>query len=135
MAQLGGQELSGIGFGLGVERILLACEAEGLVAPDDLALDLYIVPLGTGDQALAIAESLRARGIKVDLSFGDKALKGAMKSADKSGAKYAIVLGADEVSSGEVSLKEMKTGAVASVTLGSLANEIIERITHYGDHS
>ena len=135
MAQLGGQELSGIGFGLGVDRILLACEAEGLVAPDDLALDLYIVPLGTGDQALAIAESLRTRGIKVDLSFGDKALKGAMKSADKSGAKYAIVLGADEVSSGEVSLKEMKTGAVASVTLGSLANEIIERITHYGDHS
>ena len=105
------------------------------MAPEDLALDLYIVPLGTGDQALAIAESLRTRGIKVDLSFGDKALKGAMKSADKSGAKYSIVLGADEVSSGEVSLKEMKTGEVVSVTLGSLANEIIERITNYGDHS
>ena len=135
MAQLGGQELSGIGFGLGVDRILLACEAEGLTVPDDLALDLYIVPLGTGDQALAIAESLRIRGIKVDLSFGDKALKGAMKSADKSGAKYSIVLGADEVSSGVVSLKEMKTGAVSSVTLGSLANEIIERITNDGEHS
>jgi len=126
---------SGIGFGLGVDRILLACEAEGLVAPDDLGLDLYIAPLGTGDQALAIAESLRARGIKVDLAFGDKALKGAMKSADKSGAKYSIVLGADEVSSGVVSLKEMKSGGVASVTLSALANEIIERITNYGDHS
>jgi histidyl-tRNA synthetase len=106
-----------------------------LVAPDDLGLDLYIAPLGTGDQALAIAESLRARGIKVDLAFGDKALKGAMKSADKSGAKYSIVLGADEVSSGVVSLKEMKSGGVASVTLSALANEIIERITNYGDHS
>jgi len=135
MAQLGGQELSGIGFGLGVDRILLAREAEGLSIPDDLGLDLYIVPLGTGDQALAIAESLRARGIKVDLAFGDKALKGAMKSADKSGAKYSIVLGADEIASGTVALKEMKSGEAVSVTLSALANELIERITGYGEHS
>jgi histidyl-tRNA synthetase len=134
MEQLGGQELSGIGFGLGVDRILLACEAEGLALPEGFGLDLYIVPLGTGDQALAIAESLRSRGLKVDLSFGDKALKGAMKSADKSGAKYSLVLGADEIASGTVVLKEMKTGLNESVTLGSLANELIERITNYGDH-
>ncbi len=134
MAQLGGQELSGIGFGLGIDRVLLAREAEGLSLPDGLGLDLYIVPLGTGDAALAVAEQLRQRGIRVDLAFGDKALKGAMKSADKSGAKYSIVLGVDEISSGVISLKEMKSGATSSVTLSALANELIERIANLGEH-
>ena len=134
MAQLGGQELSGIGFGLGIDRVLLAREAEGLSLPDGLGLDLYIVPLGTGDAALAVAEQLRQRGIRVDLAFGDKALKGAMKSADKSGAKYSIVLGVDEISAGVISLKEMKSGATSSVTLSALANELIERIANLGEH-
>ena len=134
MAQLGGEELSGIGFGLGMDRVLLAREAEGLSLPDGLGLDLYIVPLGTGDAALAVAEQLRQRGIRVDLAFGDKALKGAMKSADKSGAKYSIVLGVDEISSGVISLKEMKSGATSSVTLSALANELIERIANLGEH-
>ena len=76
---------------------------------------------------------MRERGIRVDLAFGDKALKGAMKSADKSGAKFSIVLGADEISSGVVSLKEMKLGATSSVTLRELANELIERIANLGE--
>ena len=128
MAQLGGQELSGIGFGLGVDRILLACEAEGVTFPENLSLDLYIVPLGTTDQALVLAENLRVRGIKVDLAFGDKTLKGAMKSADKSGARYSLVLGADELASGRAQLKEMKNGEITSVTLASLADELLKRI-------
>ena len=135
MAQLGGQELSGIGFGLGVDRILLACEAEGIALPDGLGLDLYIVPLGTGDAAFKLAEELRARGIHVDLAFGNKALKGGMKSADRSGATYSIVFGADELKSGVVSLKEMKTGESSSVTISALAHELIERISNFGEHS
>ncbi len=135
MAQLGGQELSGIGFGLGVDRILLACEAEGIALPEGYGLDLFIVPLGTGDAALTIAEELRGRGIHVDLAFGDKALKGAMKSADRSGATYSMVLGADELESGVVALKEMKTGESSSVTLSALAHELIERISNFGEHS
>ena len=126
MAQLGGQELSGISFGLGVDRILLACEAEGIEFPSDLGLDLFIVPLGTGDTALALAEELRMHGLKIDLSFGDKALKGAMKSADKSGSRFSLVLGADEIATGSADLKEMKTGVSTSVTLSSLAHELIK---------
>ncbi|MEJ0014663.1 MAG: histidine--tRNA ligase [Actinomycetota bacterium] len=133
MAELGGQELSGIGFGLGLDRILLACEAEGIAAPTGDGLDLYIVPLGTGDEALIIAEELRGRGLRVDLAFGDKALKGGMKSADRSGAKYSIVLGADELTSGLISLKDMETGTSTSVTLSALANELIERISNFGE--
>ena len=135
MAQLGGAALSGIGFGLGVDRILLACEAEGIALPDGFGLDLYIVPLGTGDAALLLAEELRGRGIRTDLVFGEKALKGAMKSADKSGATYSIVLGADEIASGRVLLKEMRSGVATSVTLSALANELIERISDDGEPS
>lgn len=135
MAQLGGNALSGIGFGLGVDRILLACEAEGIALPEGFGLDLYIVPLGSGDAALVLAEELRSRGIRSDLVFGEKALKGAMKSADKSGATYSIVLGADEIASGVVLLKEMKSGVSSSVTLSTLANELIERISNDGGSS
>ena len=135
MAQLGGQELSGIGFGLGLDRILLACEAEGISMPAGSELDLYIVPLGMGDEALIIAEELRGRGLRVDIAFGDKALKGGMKSADRSGARYSVVLGADELSSGIMQLKEMETGEVSSVTLSALANELINRISNFGDFS
>ena len=135
MAQLGGASLSGIGFGLGVDRILLACEAEGLSMPEGSELDLFIVPLGTAPAALAIAEELRERGLRVGMSYGDRALKGGMKAADKSGARYSIVLGADELASGEVALKAMKSGESQSVTLSLLANHLIGLTADFGDHS
>jgi len=135
MAQLGGASLSGIGFGLGVDRILLACEAEGLSMPEGSELDLFIVPLGTAPAALVIAEELRERGLRVGISYGDRALKGGMKAADKSGARYSIVLGADELASGEVALKAMKSGESQSVTLSLLANHLIGLTVDFGDHS
>ena len=137
MAQLGGNELSGIGFGLGVDRILLACEAEGLGLPDGSGLDLYIVPLGDTAAAFLLAEELRDRGLRVELSYGDRALKGGMKAADKSGAKYSIVLGADEITQQSVTLKDMATGEGQSVTLSALGNLLIELTCtdkNLGDH-
>jgi histidyl-tRNA synthetase len=122
MEQLGGQSLSGIGFGLGVDRALLAAEAEGVIGSDSFVSDLFIIPLGEKAklQALTIASSLRAKGKKVEIAFGDRALKGAMKGADKSGAMHVIVLGDSEISSGTALLKEMKSGAETSVKIDSL---------------
>jgi histidyl-tRNA synthetase len=122
MEQLGGQSLSGIGFGLGVDRALLAAEAEGVIGLDSFVSDLFIIPLGEKAklQALTIASSLRAKGKKVEIAFGDRALKGAMKGADKSGAMHVIVLGDSEISSGTALLKEMKSGAETSVKIDSL---------------
>ena len=122
MEQLGGQSLSGIGFGLGIDRALLATEAEGVIGEDAFVSDLFIIPLGEGAklQALTIAQELRNRGKRVEIAFGDRALKGAMKGADKSGATYVIVLGESEISSGTVELKEMKTGSSSSVKIDSL---------------
>jgi len=122
MEQLGGQSLSGIGFGLGVDRALLAAEAEGVIQPDAFVSDLFIIPLGESAklQALIIATELRAKGKRVEIAFGDRALKGAMKGADKSGAIHVVVLGEAEIASGTVELKEMKSGAETSVKIDSL---------------
>jgi histidyl-tRNA synthetase len=122
MEQLGGHSLSGIGFGLGVDRALLAAEAEGVIGSDAFVSDLFIIPLGESARvkALTIAADLRIHGKSVEIAFGDRALKGAMKGADKSGAKCVVVLGESEISSGTVELKEMKSGHTSSVKIDSL---------------
>ncbi len=120
MSELGGQDLSGIGWGLGVDRIILSVEEEGVIPADLGNADLFIIPLGTQEVALKIATELRISGKIVEIAFGDRALKGAMKAADKSGAKYVIVLGENEVASGAVELKTMATGDTKSVRISDL---------------
>lgn len=129
MQTLGGSDLSGIGFGLGVDRVLLAAEAEGVLALSDFASDLYIIPLGDASKqsALVLAQELRRDGFQVEIAFGDRALKGAMKAADKSGSAYAIVLGDAEISSGAVELKRMSDGQVSSVKMSELKSALSER--------
>jgi histidyl-tRNA synthetase len=129
METLGGQNLSGIGFGLGIDRVLLAMETEGCVPTNIRYVDLYVIPLGVTAQssAFALVNELRNAGFVVEQSFGDRALKGAMKAADKSGARFSIVLGDAEIASGTVELKEMSTGKVSSVTLSTLASELAKR--------
>jgi histidyl-tRNA synthetase len=126
MEELGGQALSGIGFGLGVDRALLAAEAEGIITGENFVSDLYIIPLGelAKEKALLIASGLRNAGKVVELAFGDRALKGAMKSADKSGARYVVVLGDEELSSESVELKNMNSGVSASVRIDSLIDAL-----------
>jgi len=126
MEEIGGQSLPGIGFGLGIDRALLAAEAENVVPTDDFASDLYLIPLGVAakSHALAISESLRGTGISCEIAFGDRTLKAAMKSADKSRARYVIVLGDTELASGGFELKHMASGASSSVTLTSLVQTL-----------
>jgi histidyl-tRNA synthetase len=126
METLGGADLSGIGFGLGVDRILLAAEAEGILVANQFASDLFIIPLGHAakEKALSVAQDLRQSGFKVEIAFGDRALKGAMKAADKSGSAFAIVLGETELSSGSVELKRMKDGELSSVKMSELGKAL-----------
>jgi len=126
METLGGAALSGIGFGLGVDRILLAAEAEGVLVANQFASDLFIIPLGhpAKEKALFIAQDLRQNGFKVEIAFGDRALKGAMKAADKSGSAFAIVLGETELASGSVELKRMKDGELSSVKISELGKAL-----------
>jgi histidyl-tRNA synthetase len=122
MAQLGGQPLSGIGFGLGVDRALLAAEAEGVVDHGTYVSDVYLIPLGLQAKAIALSLStqLKAAKFTVEIAFGDRPLKTAMKNADKSGARYVVIIGDSELASGSVELKQMRTGETTSVSLSSL---------------
>jgi histidyl-tRNA synthetase len=122
MEILGGQALSGIGFGLGVDRALLAAQAEGVLVENQFSSDLFIIPLGDNQKSasLSIAAKLREAGIRTEIAFGDRALKGAMKAADKSGSRYVIVLGDSEVASGSVELKRMSDGSTRSVKIDQL---------------
>ena len=126
MHELGGQELSGIGFGLGVDRALLAAEAEGVISVDGFVSDLFIIPLGESAmvKALGLAMQLRNAGKVVEIAFGERALKGAMKAADKSGARYVVVLGDNEIATKSVELKNMNSGVSTSVTIDSLINAL-----------
>ena len=124
MADLGGANLSGIGFGLGIDRVLLAAEAEGLLSdesPRD-TLDVFLISMdqSTKEAVALLANSLRNIGVSADMAYGDRALKGAMKAADKSGARFSVVIGEDEMSSGAVKLKNMDSGESVSITLGDL---------------
>ena len=128
MNSLGGSDVSGIGFGLGVDRILMACQAEGSL-PDNLnQIELFIAPISHPAKALAfkLLTQLRIAGISCDMAFGDRALKGAMKAADKSGAKYGVVIGDDEIKSGMGQLKLMSSGEVISSSL--TPSELIKRL-------
>jgi len=122
MEILGGQALSGIGFGLGVDRALLAVQAEGVLVENQFSSDLFIIPLGDNQKsiALSLAAQLRLSGIRTEIAFGDRALKGAMKAADKSGSRYVIILGDSEVASGTVELKRMSDGSTSSVKIEEL---------------
>ena len=128
MAELGGSDLSGIGFGLGVDRILLACEAEGLFDSTTVKseLELFLIALTADEKKYVtnLVNELRNQGINCDMAYGDRALKGAMKSADKSGARFSAVIGGDEVISGSVALKDMRTGLTKEVRISALSSEL-----------
>jgi histidyl-tRNA synthetase len=127
MEILGGQALSGIGFGLGVDRALLAAQAEGVLVGNQFSSDLFIIPLGENQMSacLSIAAKLRTAGIRTEIAFGDRALKGAMKAADKSGSRYVIVLGDSELASGSVEVKRMSDGSTRSVKIEQLQSVLL----------
>ena len=128
MSSLGGSDVSGIGFGLGVDRILMACQAENCLPASINQLDLFIVPITEKGKSLGfkLISDLRTAGIGCDMAYGDRGLKGGMKAADKSQALYALVLGDDEVISGKCELKLMSSGEVISSSL--TVSELITRL-------
>jgi histidyl-tRNA synthetase len=125
MSELGGDDLSGIGFGLGVDRTLLALRAEDKTL-DVTQCDVYVISLG--DEArkygLGIVKQMRASGYIADFAFGNRSLKGAMKAADKLNTRFVIVIGDEEVQSKRVNIKNMVTGENQSIPASDLENFI-----------
>jgi histidyl-tRNA synthetase len=110
---LGGPNMPGIGFGSGVERILLAANAP----EEEAKLDVYFVTLAPEARmpAFRLAGALRAEGLACDLDYGDRSTKGQFKQADRAGARYAVVIGDEELAAGVCSLRDMETGEQRTV--------------------
>jgi histidyl-tRNA synthetase len=131
MATLGGPPLTGVGFGLGVDRTLLACRAEGLTPWSTARCEVFGVPLGDAARRrlVAVAGALRRAGVRVDLAYGGRGLKGAMKAADRSGARYTLVLGERDLAEGAVGVKDMVSGEQRAVPLADVVDELIAALT------
>jgi histidyl-tRNA synthetase len=122
MATLGGQALSGIGFGLGIDRIIMALESEMDAYESSSYLDLYLIPLGDAARmrALELVDQVRSAGFVADLAYGERGLKGAMKGADRRSARHVLVVGEAELAAGTGQLKRMSDGSERSITLATL---------------
>ncbi|MGH9183539.1 MAG: histidine--tRNA ligase [Acidimicrobiales bacterium] len=113
---MGGPATPGIGFGLGMERLLVVADAEGAVPAGRARLDVFVVDgLGGGREAMALTHDLRQAGLRTDRSYGGRSMKAQFKVADRSGAAFAAVLGQAELERGEVRVKEMESGEEVDV--------------------
>jgi len=108
---LGGPPTPGVGFALGVDRTLLACDDEGVFPPPSRSVDVFVVDTTGGRHATVLADRLRASGWHVERSFDSRSMKSQMKSADRSGAEVAVIIGADEAASGTAVARPLRTDA------------------------
>ncbi len=127
---LGGPATPGIGFALGVDRILLACDAEGVFEQPEPSVKVFVVDVTGGSHALGVCNTLRAAGIGADRSYGGRSMKAQMKVADRSGAPFAAIIGEDEVASGEVTLRDLRgESGPERVSLDTLVAAVHQRLS------
>lgn len=133
--EIGGPDAAGIGFAMSIERLLLALEAEGKSFEREDTLDLYIVTLGSRAEreAFPMLQTLRHAGVRADMDFLSRKMKGQMKSADRLGATYTIVLGDNELDEGVAQLKEMSTGKQHEVSLEKITEEVVSLLEKEGN--
>jgi histidyl-tRNA synthetase len=128
--EMGGAPTPGIGFGIGIERVLIACDAEGVLPVPAPRVDAFVVNglgrAGTTEVALTVAE-LRETGLRAERAYGDRSVKAQWKAADKSGAVYGVMLGKQEAERGEVAVKDLRTGDQIDVPRVGLAGWLLAR--------
>jgi histidyl-tRNA synthetase len=105
--QLGGPPTPGIGFGSGIERMLLALDAEGVFAGPGSSLDVFVVDATDGAAARDLAQELRTAGLRTDRAFDGRSLKSQMKAAGRSGARVAVIVGAQELADGTATVRDL----------------------------
>ncbi|BAM24289.1 histidine--tRNA ligase [Streptococcus intermedius] len=125
VAYFGGPETAGFGFGMGVERLLLVLEKQGVELPLEDSLDVYIAVLGEGanNTALEIVQALRRQGFTVERDYLNRKLKAQFKSADTFGAKVLITLGESEIESKQVTVKNNQTREELIVDLNQIQED------------
>ena len=124
VADMGGPATPGIGFALGLDRTLLACDAEGMFAAPATSVEVFVVDVTGGAEASALCAQLRSNGIGADRAYEDRSMKSQMKAADRSGARLALIVGQDEVVARTVMFRTMESGSQQSVP----RDEIVARV-------
>ena len=126
---LGGPPTPGIGFGVGIERVLIACDGEGVLAPDPPALDAYVVDVAGGESARDLTAALRRAGLRADRAFDGRSMKAQMKMADRSGARLALIVGPGERADGTVTVRPLREeGEQRTVPLSEVAALVEEEV-------
>ena len=137
---LGGRPTPGIGFGSGIERVLLACDAEEVFSAQTKPLDVFVVDLTDGAQAVQLTTQLRRAGLSADRAFDARSMRAQMKAADRSGARLAVIVGAREVADGVVGVRRLRsdaeTGEAAQVVVErrALLDEVRRLLAHDSPH-
>ncbi|HEY5266774.1 MAG TPA: histidine--tRNA ligase [Acidimicrobiales bacterium] len=127
--ELGGKPTSGIGFGSGVERLLLARIAEEVYTPLlNRVLDLFVIDTSGDDVIGVLVENLRQAGYATDRAYDQRSMKAQMKVADKSGARYALLLGPEEIASGEVTIRDLRSQDFGQTQVRVAQSEIVSTI-------
>jgi histidyl-tRNA synthetase len=126
--ELGGPATAGIGFALGLDRTLLACDAEQVFPALNTDVFAFVVDTTGGQEALIVCNQLRMARIGADRAFDNRSMKAQMKAADRSGAQVAIIIGSNELDSGQVVIRPMKSGEQYSVNredlVAAIQNEV-----------
>jgi histidyl-tRNA synthetase len=127
---LGGPAIGGVGFGLGVDRTCLAVQAEGLQLVDEASAEVFLIPVGESaiTKVVELTGEIRSAGVNADIAYDSRSIKAAMKSADRSGAKFAVIVGADEMASSTVVLKNLGDGSQEILPVESLVSVLLDRI-------
>ncbi len=120
--QLGGDKTPGIGFGLGIERLIMCMKAQGAYLPEKKKLKIFVCNMGDGAKpaAIKLVNDLRKSGVSAACDNMKKSLKAQMKFADKIGAQYTVILGDNEVMSGVCNLKNMTTGENTEIAINDI---------------
>lgn len=122
---LGGPPTPGIGFGIGIERVLIACDAEGVFPAAPPALDAFVVDVVGGESARGLTAALRRAGLRADRAFDARSMKSQMKLADRSGARLALIVGPGEQAKGTVTVRPLRGGGgQRSVALAEIVDEV-----------
>ncbi len=130
---LGGPPTPGIGFGIGIERLLLACDAEGVFPVAPPHLDAFVVDVTGGEAARDLTAELRRAGLRADRAFDGRSMKSQLKSADRSGAAVAVIVGPDEETAGEVTVRPLRgTGGQHRVARAELVGAVRQALGRGG---
>lgn len=126
--QLGGPTTPGIGFGCGIERVLLTCDAEGVFPVAVSRADVFVIDTTGGEVAVTLVHQLRCAGVAADRAYDGRSMKSQMKSAAKSGARLAVIIGDDERAAAAVTIRDLDASEQELVPAGDLVPAILARL-------